>query len=70
MFDTVTLKCPKCGTECEIQSKAGSCLGGDYSPDNAPLVILMDIEGKRIHCPTSECGNSFSLIMPRTYKIE
>ena len=39
MFDTVTLKCPHCGADTELQTKAGPCRLKVYSIRRAPLSI-------------------------------
>ena len=70
MFDSVFIPCPKCEKSMEIQSKAGNCSLSVYSLENAPLKILMDIEGEYIFCSNPECDKTFKLILPRQYKVE
>lgn len=50
MFDSVYLKCPECGSQVELQSKAGECLLINYSRDNVPLNIAEDLDGRIVTC--------------------
>lgn len=43
MFDTVLFSCEDCGKMNEFQSKADECILGNYTIDNAPLSILVDM---------------------------
>ena len=42
MFDSVMVRCPKCATENEIQSKGGDCTMATYYEHNAPPMVLLD----------------------------
>ena len=55
MFDSVYVKCAKCGTEVEFQSKAGKCDLENYTINNAPPEILIDIDKEIGVC--KECGH-------------
>lgn len=54
-FDSVFVQCPQCkrGTA-EFQSKAGDCSMREFAIDDAPLVILADIDGNSARC--DNCG--------------
>jgi endogenous inhibitor of DNA gyrase (YacG/DUF329 family) len=52
MFDSVIVRCPKCGTEVEFQSKAGECRLNNYAPESAPPAVLVDTVGQTATCPT------------------
>ena len=43
MFDSVWVKCPKCGTENEFQSKSGLCILEDYTLENCPEDVFVNI---------------------------
>ncbi|WP_156829747.1 hypothetical protein [Methylovulum miyakonense] len=43
MFDSVYVPCPKCGELNEFQSKGGDCLLNEYTLENAPANVLLDI---------------------------
>ena len=62
MFDSVWLKCPKCGTENEFQSKSGPCCLGSYTADNVPADVVLDINR---HAPTActKCGTLYEAIV-------
>ena len=36
MFDSLYIKCPKCGKKLEIQSKSGPCALFSYNKSNLP----------------------------------
>lgn len=54
MFDTVWIRCPKCGNQVDFQTKAGDCYLHDYGwPDDAaitPKEILADLDGQEERC--------------------
>ncbi len=58
MFDSVMLKCPKCASEVEFQSKAGDCDGSIYGPADAPMEILASLHDKVVRC---RCGHDCKL---------
>ncbi len=62
MFDSVFVRCPKCGEEVEFQSKAGVCELKRYSANNVPPEIAQDISGDVQSC---ECGEMLKLITAR-----
>lgn len=62
MFDSVYVACPRCGTRCEFQSKAGECCCDSYSLDDAPTEILLDIINEPNWC--HGCKSWFALIDP------
>lgn len=43
MYDSVMVKCPKCGEENEFQSKSGECLLYVYTLENCPNDVLSDV---------------------------
>ena len=63
MYDTVWIRCPKCGAQVDFQSKAGDCFLHDYGwPDDAetiPKAILADLSGEKERC---QCG---AVLMPQ-----
>jgi len=50
MFDTVRIKCPKCGEHIEEQSKAGDCMLNTYDLENAPPALIQDVSGIEYEC--------------------
>jgi len=59
MFDTVLVKCPKCGEEHEFQSKSGDCSLDVYTLENCPDDVLYNINR---HSPYEcECNNYLSV---------
>lgn len=61
MFDSVYVSCPNCGSANEFQSKAGDCLLKDYSLDNAPPEILLDLKGQIQTC--FNCKKSIGIVV-------
>jgi len=60
MYDTVIVKCPKCGKDHEFQSKGGVCNLNIYALHNAPEDVMSDINR---HSPYKcDCGASISVI--------
>lgn len=59
MFDSVHVRCPKCGTFLEFQSKAGPCVLKDYALDSAPVEVLADIEHDSQWC--DKCKHSVGI---------
>lgn len=49
-FDSYMAECPLCGTEEELQSKAGDCSCARYKGERAPVVILADLKGEVWEC--------------------
>ena len=59
VYDTVIIKCPKCGEEHDFQSKSGTCILGYYTLDNCPEDVVHDINR---HSPYEcECGGLLSV---------
>lgn len=54
MFDSIYVKCPKCDTSQEVQSKAGECLLHSYDQDRVPIAIAADLNGEEVKC--NHCG--------------
>ena len=54
MFDSVWVKCPKCGTENEFQTKSGECFLENYTLENCPDDALANVNRHSpCHC---DCG--------------
>ena len=58
MFDSVFTSCPVCGSEVEIQSKAGVCRLKRYQHTSVPASIAEDINGREVCC---NCNTVFKL---------
>lgn len=58
MFDSLIVKCPKCGKGVEFQSKAGECLLNDYNLSTVPSEIAIDLNGETETC---ECGEILTI---------
>jgi hypothetical protein len=58
LFDSVIVKCPRCGADCEFQSKSGDCVLRRYNVDDVPMRIAADIDGEDFSC---NCGLRFKL---------
>jgi transcription elongation factor Elf1 len=58
LFDEVAIQCPNCGKTTTFQSKYGPCNCERYSLEDAPLLVIADIndEGKsgRLYCEYCE----------------
>ena len=49
-YDSVTFRCPKCGTVITEQSKAGDCDLLVFPSAEVPLRIAVDLLGESLHC--------------------
>jgi len=60
MFDSVYVPCPKCGELNEFQSKGGDCLLIEYTLENAPANVLLDMNR---HSPATcrNCGTTYEV---------
>lgn len=60
LFDTVWVKCPKCGAPSGFQSKSGECGLNNYQLDTAPLDAMQDVNR---HAPNEceKCGTVFKV---------
>ena len=59
MYDSVIVKCPKCGAEHEFQSKSGDCFLNVFTLENCPEDVLTDVNR---HSPyICNCGASIEV---------
>lgn len=66
MFDTVRIRCPRCGHVEEVQSKEGPCTLETFELHDAPLTILGSLR------PTRTCGScerQFRIIVQHTVAV-
>lgn len=54
LYDSVWVHCTNCGERIEFQSKAGECILAQYTLDETPCGILIDIDGDYTFCPQCE----------------
>lgn len=64
MFDTVLYKCPKCGSDEELQTKSGDCILGKYPLRSIPVDIAKALDGRGEPC--SSCGYEITFHYPKT----
>lgn len=70
-YDSVWVKCPKCGSEIEYQSKAGSCSFKNYRSSSVPENIANDINNCIETC--KECNARITLVYeerPRQVRMD
>jgi hypothetical protein len=60
MYDTVMVPCPQCGALSEFQSKSGNCKLDEYTLDEAPDVVLLDVNRHAPHT-CAKCGVRFGV---------
>lgn len=53
MYDSVNIQCPNCKGTVQFQSKAGDCTLGNYTLEDAPREIQVDLDGRSEYC---SCG--------------
>jgi transcription elongation factor Elf1 len=71
-YDTLRVRCPKCGKQTEQQTKAGDCMLKRYTVDNAPLDILAGVQNQcdagKVQC--EHCGVKWTLKVQRIVTVE
>ena len=66
-FDSVMVPCPECGELTEFQTKAGECLLTEYSFEDAPAALLVDVVNETHRCKN---GHRFYLkLIAKPYVI-
>jgi hypothetical protein len=60
-FDSLYIKCPKCGSELEFQSKSGPCELMDFTAENKdlPAQIAIGMQGDVVKCAV--CDSNWKL---------
>ncbi|MFA5319533.1 MAG: hypothetical protein WC387_04210 [Candidatus Paceibacterota bacterium] len=67
VFDTVLVKCPKCGKKNDFQTKSGDCFLEVYELDNCPDNVLADVNRHSpCHC---KCGTIYEVDIPNRKAI-
>ena len=61
MFDSVWVNCKECGNKVEFQSKVGECCLHDYTINNAPPEILIDLNGEVQFCEKCNYPNELNV---------
>ena len=62
MYDSVIVKCPKCGAEHELQSKSGDCYLNIFTLENCPDDVMANVNR---HSPYKcDCGISIEVDIP------
>lgn len=60
-FDSVRVKCPSCGHDVEFQSKSGPCVLDSFTLEDAPEVVLEDVNR---HSPIEcKCGEKLVVVV-------
>lgn len=68
MFDSVWIKCPKCGEENEFQSKSGDCCLDNYTIENCPDDVLQNVNR---HAPIKcDCGCKYQVDISKRAVVE
>jgi len=69
VYDSITVKCPKCKTEIDCQSKSGPCELSYYNLETAPASVMYDANR---HAPFKcyYCGVFFFIDTDRRLTIQ
>ena len=59
MFDSLYIKCPKCGHELEYQSKSGPCSLLCFNEKDLPVVVAIGLDNQVVECEF--CRNNWEL---------
>jgi hypothetical protein len=62
MYDSVIVKCPRCGAKHEFQSKSGKCYLSVYTLKNCPDDVMANVNR---HSPCKcDCGTKYEVDIP------
>ena len=66
--DTLNLLCPSCGSFIEVTTYSGKCQRETYSPDNAPLIIIAEVNdmSKKGEIQCMICGMHIAFVVSYT----
>lgn len=68
MYDSVWVRCPHCGIDNEFQSKSGDCFLNEYSLDECPEDVLLNVNR---HAPIEcDCGCRYMVDTEKRIPIE
>lgn len=70
MFDSLYLKCPKCGKKMEWQSKSGPCAMFCYTPKRLPVDVAQDLKHDIVGCQFCNTKWKFVLLDPPYAKFK
>lgn len=70
LFDSMYIKCPKCGKEMEWQSKSGHCAMFSYNKRDVPISVAEGLDGSVLGCQFCNTNWQFKLISPRYAKFK
>ncbi len=62
MYDSVIVRCSKCGAEHEFQSKSGECFLGVYTLEDCPDDVMVNVNRHSPH--KCDCGVSIEVDIP------
>ena len=70
LFDSLIIKCPECKKELEFQSKSGPCGLYNFTKDDLPPEVGVDMADNIVKCQF--CGNNFRLDcgLPKVCKVK
>jgi hypothetical protein len=60
-FDSLLVRCKKCGEELEFQSKADACCQREFTLSTCPPKIITDLDGEIQEC--DNCGAKIRLVL-------
>lgn len=60
MYDTIWVKCPKCGTENGFQTKSGDCFLANYDLEEAPEDAMMNVN-RHSPCKCENCETLYEV---------
>ena len=64
LFDSVYVKCPKCGERTELQAKV-RCEMGKFAGENVPADIARGVDGDEFTC----CGTTWRVKTPAMPRV-
>ena len=70
MFDSLYIKCPKCGKELEIQSKSGPCALFSYTKSNLPPEVAVGLNGDIIECEFCKTNFEVKCNIPKRVQVK
>ncbi len=69
LYDSLTIDCPKCGNELELQSKSGRCCMDNFSKNNLTPEVAVGINGDIVRCQFCNSRIRLECNIPRRVKV-
>ena len=70
MFDSLYIKCPKCGNRLEFQSKSGICSMDTYGKNNLPPEVAVGMNNVIVKCRSCKIKFQLQCKIPKRVQVK